>query len=470
MIKKNFLWGGATAANQIEGAWNKDGKGPSVGDFLTGGSAQKKRRFTPNIDKTEFYPSHDGIKFYENYKKDIALFSELGLKAFRLSISWSRIFPNGDEDTPNEKGLEFYDRVFDECAKYGIEPIVTLCHFDFPMHLIKTFNGFYSKETIEYFERYAATVFERYKNKVKYWITFNEINFSMLEDGALEVLGIDNVELRNSENARMQALHNVFIASAKVVKLGHEINPAFKIGCMIAHVTLYPLTSRPEDNLLTQETDRMFNDFCADVQVTGKYPYYAKNYFLRRNIQLEINEYDNKILRDGIVDFYSFSYYMSNCISSEEGHEISAGNLLGGIKNPYLETSDWGWQIDSIGLRFTMHKIYDRYNIPLMIVENGLGAIDEVTEEGTVIDDYRIDYLQAHLSEMKQAIEEGVDTMGYMVWSPIDIISSSTGEMKKRYGLIYVNRNDKQEGNFERSKKKSFYWYKNVIDTNGDIL
>ncbi|MEF7612206.1 glycoside hydrolase family 1 protein [Enterococcus casseliflavus] len=470
MIRKEFLWGGATAANQIEGAWNVDGKGPSVGDFLTGGSVNEKRKYTTNIDKSKFYPSHDGIKFYENYKEDIALFSELGLKAFRLSISWSRIFPKGDENTPNKKGLEFYDKIFDECLRYGIEPIVTLCHFDFPMHLVKKFNGFYSKETIGFFERYVDTVFKRYKNKVKYWITFNEVNFSMLEDGALEVLGINDVELRNSENARFKALHNVLIASAKAVKLGHEINPSFKIGCMIAHVTLYSLTSRPEDNLLTQQTDRMFNDFCADVQVTGEYPYYAKNYFLKKNISFELTEHDHKILKSGVVDFYSFSYYMSNCISSEEGHETSAGNLLGGIKNPYLDISEWGWQIDPVGLRFTMHKLYDRYNIPLMIVENGLGAVDEIKEDGSIIDDYRIEYLKSHLSEMVKAINEGVDIWGYMVWSPIDIISSSTGEMKKRYGLIYVNRNDDQQGNFERYKKKSFYWYKDIIESNGENL
>ncbi|MEG7640367.1 glycoside hydrolase family 1 protein [Enterococcus casseliflavus] len=239
---------------------------------------------------------------------------------------------------------------------------------------------------------------------------------------------------------------------------------------MIAHVTLYPLTSRPEDNILTQEMDRMFNDFCADVQVKGKYPYYAKNYFKINNIKIELSDYDEKVLEEGVVDFYSFSYYMSNCISSEDGHEVSAGNLLGGIKNPFLDTSDWGWQIDSVGLRYTMHKLYDRYNIPLMIVENGLGAVDKVTEDGSINDDYRINYLKSHLIEMKQAIYEGVEVWGYMVWSPIDIVSSSTGEMKKRYGLIYVNRNDNQKGNFERYKKKSFYWYKDVIGSNGNNL
>lgn len=469
-MNKNFLWGGATAANQIEGAWNIDGKGPSIGDFLTQGNMKEKRLYTSKIDSSRIYPSHDGIKFYENYKEDIALFAELGLKAFRLSISWSRIFPNGEEDSPNEKGLEFYEKVFDECEKYNIEPIVTLCHFDFPINLVKKYNGFYSRETITFFEKYVETVFNRYKDKVKYWITFNEINFSMLEDGGLEVLGINDNTLRKSENVRINALHNVFLASAIAVKKGHEINKEFKIGCMIAHVTLYPLTSMPEDVLLTQQTDRMFNDFCADVQVHGKYPYYSYNYFLEKGINLDISKDDNEVLKAGTVDFYSFSYYMSNCISSERGHLISAGNLLGGIKNPYLESSEWGWQIDPVGLRFTMHKVYDRYNIPVMIVENGLGAIDKINANGTINDEYRIKYLEAHLSEMKKAASEGVDIIGYMVWSPIDIISSSTGEMKKRYGLIYVNRDDDQNGDFRRIKKESFYWYQDVIKNNGEFL
>ncbi|MBO0488178.1 glycoside hydrolase family 1 protein [Vagococcus fluvialis] len=470
MIAKNFLWGGATAANQIEGAWDVDGKGPSIGDYLTAGSVNKKRRFTNTIEEREHYPSHNGIEFYKNYKTDIALLAELGLKAFRISISWSRIFPNGDEEKPNEKGLAFYDKVFDECLKNNIEPIVTLNHFDFPMYLIEKYNGFYSKETIHYFENYAKAVFERFQGKVKYWITFNEINFSLLEEGSLEVLGIKDDKLRSSESIRFNALHNVFLASARAVKIGHAINPSFKIGCMIAHVTLYPLKSLPEDNLLTQETDRMFNDLCADIQIKGMYPYYAKNYFSRNNIVIDFSEADAKILKEGCVDFYSFSYYMSNCVSSESGHEVSAGNLLGGIKNPYLPSSEWGWQIDPVGLRFTMHKIYDRYNIPLMIVENGLGAVDELDRKKTIKDNYRIDYIRSHLIEMKQAMSEGVDLLGYMIWSPIDIVSSSTGEMKKRYGLIYVDRNDNQEGDFARIKKDSFYWYQKVIETNGQEL
>ena len=469
-LQSNFLWGGAIAANQAEGAWNVDGKGPSIGDFLTAGSVDKKRMYTPKLQSDKNYPSHEGIRFFEKYKDDIRMFSEMGFNTFRLSISWSRIFPNGDDELPNEKGLIFYEKVFDECARYGIEPIVTLSHFDMPMKLIKEYNGFYSRETIEFFKRYVTVVFNRYRKSVKYWITFNEINFGTLESGALEVLGINDKNLTSSEQARFQSLHNVFVASAEAVKIGHEINSDFKIGCMIAHVTLYPLTCNPNDILLTQKRDRTFNDFCADVQVRGQYPYYMKKYFEEKNIKISFYEDDRKILSEGCVDYYTFSYYMSNCVSAEEGHEVSAGNLLGGIRNPYLETSEWGWQIDPKGLRFTLNKIYDRYHLPMMIVENGLGAEDKVNSDGSIHDHYRIDYLRQHIIEMKHAVDEGVKLIGYTMWSPIDIVSSSTGEMKKRYGLIYVNRQDDGTGDYKRFKKDSFYWYKKVVESNGEEL
>ncbi len=476
MFPKSFLWGGAVAANQCEGAWNIDGKKDSICDHITGGSLYKNRVFNTNINPDENYPSHTAVDFYHNYKDDIALLGEMGFKVFRLSIAWSRIFPNGDEETPNEEGLKFYDNVFDECHKYGIEPMVTLSHFEIPYNLVKKYNGFSSRKVIGFFERYARCVMERYKTKVKYWLTFNEINFATMPMGNLEVLGIlsqENEEVANPHDnikLRFQALHHVFLASAKAVIAAKEINPDFKVGCMIAHITMYPLTCRPEDMLHLQKLDHLINDFCADVQIKGKYPSYALQYLKENEVELKINPEDEKILKEGCVDFYSFSYYMSNCVTTEAGHETTLGNLLGGVKNPYLEASQWGWQIDPKGLLYTLNKIYDRYNIPIFIVENGLGAVDELDSEGFINDDYRINYLRQHITEMKNAIESDIDLIGYTVWSAFDIVSSGTGEMKKRYGFIYVDKDDNGNGTLRRSRKKSFHWYKRVIKTNGENL
>ncbi len=476
MFPKNFLWGGAVAANQCEGAWNVGGKRDSICDHIIAGSIHKNRKFTSEILPEEDYPSHEAVDFYHHYKEDIALFAEMGFKVFRLSIAWSRIFPNGDDEKPNEEGLKFYDDVFDECNKYGIEPLVTLCHFEMPYHLVKAYQGFASRDVIDYFERYARTVFERYKSKVKYWLTFNEINFATMPMGNLEVLGLLNQEDEDIANPldhiqlRFQALHHVFLASAKAVKAAHEINPNFKVGCMIAHITMYPFTCRPEDLLLQQELDNIINNFCADVQVKGAYPHYISNYFKKNNIEINFEDDDHKRLQEGCVDFYSFSYYMSNCVTTEEGHETTLGNLLGGVKNPHLNMSEWGWQIDPKGLRYTLNKIYDRYRIPLFVVENGLGAMDQIAADGNIYDDYRISYLRSHIIEMKAAVENHVDLMGYTMWSAIDLVSSSTGEMKKRYGLVYVDKDDEGAGTYKRIKKKSFYWYKKLIESNGNDL
>ncbi len=470
----NFLWGGATAANQFEGGYCEGKKGDCISDHLSKGSRSEKRRFTWNIEKNIDYPSHEAVDFYHHYKEDIRLFAEMGLKAFRMSMVWSRIFPNGDEEEPNEEGLQFYDQVFDECLKYGIEPIVTLMHFDMPFHLLKRYGGFSSRRVIDYFETYARTVFERYKGKVRYWITFNEINFACIPMGNLEVLGIyepattDYTMPVDDMQKRYQALHHVFLASARAVKASHAIDQRIQVGCMIAHVTLYPRTCHPSDMLYVQQQDHLFNDFCADVQVRGKYPYYIQQYFKEQGIILSIEKEDEKVLEEGCVDYYSFSYYMSNCLTLEEGEQdVTAGNLLDGVRNPYLDTSEWGWQIDPIGLRYTLNKVYDRYGIPVMIVENGLGAQDKVEEDGSIHDAYRIDYLKAHIDEMEKALDDGVRLMGYTMWSPIDIISSSTGEMRKRYGLIYVDKDDQGNGTMKRFRKDSFYWYRKVIRSNG---
>lgn len=476
VFTKDFLWGGATAANQCEGAWNIDGKGVSICDLKRAGSLTKQRVFDRKILEDEYYPSHTAIDFYHHYKEDIAMFGEMGFKVFRLSIAWSRIFPNGDDIEPNEAGLEFYDKVFDECLKHGIEPLVTLSHFEIPYHLVQKYNGFSDRRVVEFFVRYSTTVMERYKDKVKYWLTFNEINFASMPFGALNVLGMlddqteDIYEPVDDEQKRFQALHNVFIASAKTVIEGHKINKNFLIGCMIAHATSYPLTPNPEDVLLTQQWDNHFNNFCGDVQVTGEYPYFMTKYFDKHNVKIHFEEGDKEILKHGIVDFYSFSYYMTNCVSAEDSKGMTMGNLVGGVKNPYLKSSEWGWQIDPIGLRYTLNKLYDRYKVPLMIVENGLGAEDKVDENGEIIDDYRIDYLRDHIIAMSGAIDDGVDLIGYTMWGCIDLISASTGEMKKRYGFIYVDRDNEGKGTLKRCKKKSFYWYKKVIETNGGKL
>ncbi|CAI3192583.1 6-phospho-beta-glucosidase [Clostridium neonatale] len=476
ILSKDFLWGGATAANQFEGGWNVDGKGASTSDMLTAGTHTIPRKITKETIDGLNYPSHEAIDFYHRYKEDIKLFAEMGFKVFRMSIAWTRIFPNGDDKEPNEAGLKFYDDVFDELKKYNIEPLVTISHYEMPFNLTKKYNGWASRNLIDFFVNYCSVIFNRYKDKVKYWLTFNEINCGTMPMGGYLGLGIlnegteDFLHQNDNKQIRFQALHHQFVASAKAVKLGHSINKDFKIGCMIAHMTTYPYTCNPNDILLAQKKNQLANDLCGDVQVRGEYPFFAKRYFEENNIVLDITEEDKKILKEGTVDYYTFSYYMSNCESASGDEDKTSGNLLGGIKNPYLEASDWGWQIDPKGLRYTLNELYGRYNIPLMVVENGLGAFDKVEEDGSINDDYRIEYLKDHIIQMKEAVKDGVDLIGYTPWGCIDLVSASTGEMEKRYGFIYVDKDNAGEGTLNRKKKKSFEWYKNVIKTNGEEL
>lgn len=473
MFKKDFLWGGATAANQFEGAWNVDGKGASSSDMLTAGTHTTARRVTRETEAGTNYPSHEAIDFYHHYKEDIAMFAEMGFKTFRMSIAWTRIFPNGDDAAPCEAGLKFYDDVFDECLKYGIEPLVTMSHYEMPFNLTKKYNGWASREVIDLFLKYSEVIFNRYKDKVTYWLTFNEINCGTMPMGGYLSLGILNEGTENFmaqkdiPQLRYQGLHHQFVASAKAVQLGHKINPNFKIGCMIAHMTNYPYTCNPADVLLAQQRWQMGNDFCGDVQVRGAYPYFAKRFFEENNIKLDIKDGDLEAIKAGTVDYYTFSYYMSNCVSANPDQELSSGNLMGGIKNPYLKASDWGWQIDPIGLRYTLNSLYARYGLPLMVVENGLGAFDKVESDGSINDDYRIDYMRLHIQEMEEAVNDGVDLIGYTPWGCIDLVSASTGEMEKRYGFIYVDKDNDGNGTLARSKKKSFDWYKKVIATQG---
>ncbi len=475
-FSKEFLWGGATAANQYEGAWDIDGKGISVPDMCTNGSHSNPRWITNKIESDRRYPSHEATDFYHHYKEDISLFAEMGFKVFRMSIAWTRIFPTGMEEKPNEAGLAFYDSVFDECLKYGIEPLVTISHYEMPYALVEKYNGWSGCELIDYYMNYCRVIFERYKDKVKYWLTFNEINAGIVSLGALLSLGTVKgysgpiTELPDQKTVRYQALHHQLIASAKAVKYAHTQYPQFHMGCMIAFGTFYALTCDPADVLLTQQQMNNMNWYCGDVQVRGEYPYFAKCFWEENGIELQMEPDDLEVLKEGTVDFFTFSYYVSNCVTTHTGENDMLGNLMGGVKNPYLEASDWGWQIDPQGLRYTLNEIYSRYRIPLMVVENGLGAFDEKGEDGVVHDDYRISYLRQHIIEMAEAVKDGVDLMGYTPWGCVDLVSASTGELAKRYGFIYVNQNDDGIGDMSRERKDSFFWYKKVIESNGEVL
>ena len=468
-LPNDFLWGGAFAAHQFEGGWNAGGKGPSVVDVMTAGAHGVPRKITETIMEDTFYPNHEAIDFYGRYKEDIALLAGMGLKCLRTSIAWTRIFPNGDELEPNEEGLKFYDNVFDELLKYGIEPVITLSHFELPLHLAREYGGFRSRKLVDFFERFAEVCFKRYKNKVKYWMTFNEIN--MILHLPFMGAGVRFEEGDNELQIKYQSAHHELIASALATKMAHEIIPGAMIGCMLAAGATYAYSCNPEDVQKAMDKERE-NLFFIDVQSRGEYPGYAKRFLRENGIELVFGEKDEEILKSNTVDFIGFSYYSSRCASVDP--EIingkTSGNAFKTVKNPYLKASEWGWQIDPLGLRITSNQLYDRYQKPLFIVENGLGAIDTPEEDGTINDDYRIEYLSKHVKAMKEAIADGVDLIGYTPWGCIDLVSASTGEMKKRYGFIYVDKDNEGNGTLNRSKKKSFYWYKKVIETNGEEL
>lgn len=475
-FSEDFLWGGAVAAHQFEGGWNEGGKEASVIDVMTAGAHGIPRKITDGILDTEFYPNHEAIDFYHHYKKDIALFAEMGFKCFRTSIAWTRIFPKGDEAEPNEEGLAFYDKVFDELQKYNIEPVITLSHFEMPLHLANEYGGWMNRKVIDYFVKFATTCFERYKTKVKYWMTFNEINNQMNYKNATfswSNSGVIFTKYENPEEAMYQAAHHELVASALAVKAGHEINPDFQIGCMISMIPIYPFSCRPEDMMLSVQEMHM-RYFFTDIHCRGHYPAYAKKMFERKNFHVQMEEQDAEILRDGTVDYIGFSYYMSNVVDSQVTRDVSKeinASSSHSTSNPYIKSTDWGWAIDPVGLRYSLNVLYERYEKPLFIVENGFGAIDIKKEDGTCEDDARISYLKAHIEEMGKAVsEDGVELMGYTPWGCIDLVSFTTGEMKKRYGFIYVDRNDDGSGTMERSKKKSFDWYKEVIASNGANL
>lgn len=466
-----FLWGGALAANQAEGASFEGGKGLTTVDVIPHGTHRLavkvglEKRVALRED--EFYPSHQAIDFYHRYKDDIALMAEMGFTVFRTSIAWSRIYPNGDELEPNEAGIAFYRDLFNECKKHNIEPLVTLCHFDVPMHLVTEYGSWRNRKMVAFFARYARTCFEAFDGLVKYWLTFNEIN--ILLASPFSGAGLVFEEGEDPAQVKYQAAHHELVASALATKIAHEVNADNQVGCMLAGGNFYPRTCKPEDVWAALEKDRE-NLFFIDVQARGAYPSYTRRLFAEKGISVKMEEGDGELLKN-TVDFVSFSYYASRCASADMNeNNSSAANVVKSLKNPHIQVSDWGWGIDPLGLRITMNMMYDRYQKPLFLVENGLGAKDEITAEGEIVDDYRISYLREHIKAMGEAIADGIPVIGYTSWGCIDLVSASTGEMSKRYGFVYVDRDDQGQGTLARTRKKSFYWYQKVIASNGADL
>ncbi len=480
-MNRNFLWGAASSSSQYEGGYNLDGKGLTTSDVITGGSKEKHRMITwkypgsdekhysevggfwgklsipadgiPCVFEDEYYPSHESVKGYEYYEQDINDLKELGVNAYRMSISWARIFPNGDDEKPNKAGLDHYRKVFEKCKESGISPIVTLFHYDLPLQLTIRYGGWKNRKLVDLYVRYAKCVMEEYKGLVTHWITFNEINSVVVES-------FKNAGMLSEDKADLEmAAYHELLASSRVVQLAHNIDENNKVGCMVAYTIGYARTCNPDDRLEEYMRSREYN-FFLDVQCTGVFPSYKLKEYEREGISLVINEEDQRDLKNGCVDFISFSYYSTGVIVSnlnEEGSKM-------GPSNPYLKNTAWGWGIDPIGLRITLNQLYDRYHKPLMIVENGIGIADEVVD-GQIHDEERIAYIQEHIAELKKAIEiDGVDLIGYMVWANTDFISLGTGEMKKRYGLIYVDIDDTHTGSYQRIKKDSYTWYQKFLE------
>ena len=481
-IPDKFLWGGSISAAQVEGGWNEGGKSPVQVDFGDAGTT-KDRRFIHylNADGTrgkmrQFdhlpkgaryvlfddvkYTNHTAIDFYHRYKEDIALFAQMGFTTLNTTVSWARIFPHGVEGGVNQEGIEFYRNVFKECRKYGMDPIITLYKYDEPVYLEETYGGWTNREMIHQFVEFAKVCFREYKDLVNKWLTFNVINILLHFDG------------KEGKQVAFTQLHNQMVAAAKAVIAAHEIDPHISVGCMIAGFCVYPYTCDPNDVIYAYKEFQNKFGYCADTMIRGHYPSYARRIWDENNVQLDISENDCQALMDGKADFLAYSYYMSNVVTTHvnEGESLGAAGASSDLKNPYLKASDWGWQIDPVGYEYFLHFLYDRYQIPIFDVENGLGAYDKVEEDGSIHDDYRIDYLRSHIQSLMKARSEGVDIFGYTTWGPIDLVSFTTGQMDKRYGFIYVDMNDQGEGDLHRSKKDSFYWYQKVIASDGHDL
>ena len=482
-FKEEFLWGGAIAASQAEGAYNQGGKGLDTQDLRYFDAAWTKEeradKKNKRINKEKFekaltdkdsvhYPFRWGIDFYNTYKEDVKLFHELGIKILRTSISWARIFPNGDDESLNEEGIQFYINLFDECHKYGIKVFATILHYNIPVNLVLKYGGWKSRKTVDFYVKYAKTLFERLGRRVDYWLPFNEFNAGKFNPYNGVCLIEDEEE--NYESAIFQCLHHQFLANALTIKAAHEILPGSMVGGMIARFTTYPATCKPEDVMQMILDDQYSNWFYLDVMARGKYPAYMDRFFNEQNINIHMEEGDAEIIKENTIDFVSFSYYFSQVSTVEQGWEKTSGNLIMANKNPYLESSEWGWQKDPIGLRITLNQVYDRYQLPIFIAENGLGAKDVLEEDGSIHDPYRIDYLKEHIEQMKEAVIDGVDLLGYTMWGFIDIVSCGPMEVSKRYGVIYVDHDDEGKVTKKRYKKDSFYWYKKCIESNGEIL
>lgn len=471
-FKKDFFWGGALAANQCEGAWKEDGKGWCAADI---------NRFRDNIplnkkyneeittievkeameDKEGVYPKRWGIDFYHTYKEDLKLLKGLGMNSFRTSINWARIFPNGDEKEPNEAGLKFYDALIDEVIANGMEPVITISHYEMPLHLTLKYTGWYSREVIDFFVRYCQVLFDRYKEKVKYWILVNQINLIVHE--SFNHLGIAEDKVENLLEAKYQGVHNEMVACARATKYARELDKDVHIGMMFCDGISYPATCKPEDVLANYKRNQM-EFLYGDVLLRGKYPGYAFRFYDDNNIRIEFGEGDEEILKN-TADFMAISYYYTRISDAESIKQKKTS-----YDNPYIKSSDWGWGIDPVGLRTKLNMYYDRYQLPIMIAENGMGAFDQAEDDGSIHDAYRVEYLKAHIIQMKEAVLDGVDVIGYYPWGPIDIVSCSSSEMSKRYGFIYVDLDNYGKGSGKRSLKESYHWYKKVIETNGEVL
>lgn len=480
IFSKDFLWGGGVAANQFEGAWDIDGKGISQDDVVPYVDLKKStdipvfdnREIIEKgiTDTTNIYPKRFGIDFYHTYESDLDLFEEMGMNSFRTSIAWTRIFPNGDEEYPNEAGLAFYDRLFDACAKRNIKPVVTLSHYEMPLNLVLNYGGWKNRKVLDFFVKFSVVVMERYKEKVEYWIIFNQIN-SALTDAYLS-LGLIKDEEEDIEMAKFQSIHHQLVANAKVVEAARQINPRFKMGSMNYEMQAYPATSKPEDMLNVIQSDHA-QLYMSDVMIFGDYSPVMKRYFRENNIQLVMAEDDLAVLKKNTIDYLAISYYLTTVRKAEMGNMLDKieWNMDESTRNPYLETSEWGWQIDPIGLRIALDKLTTRYNgLPIMIAENGIGYRDVLTADGKIADTYRISYHKEHIRQMREAILDGTNLIGYHPWAPIDIISAGTSEMEKRYGMIYVDQDNLGYGSKKRYKKDSFYWFKKMIASNGENL
>ncbi|MDN5446272.1 MAG: family 1 glycosylhydrolase [Lactococcus lactis] len=481
-FKSDFLWGGAIAANQVEGAWSIDGKGISVADVamfkphldVSDYSGHNKMtcdslKISMNEKDTTFYPKRRGVDFYHHYKTDIALFSEMGFKTLRLSIAWTRLFPTGEESEPNQAGIAFYISVLQELKKHDIEPIVTLSHYEMPLSLSIKYNGWANRKLVDLFVNYAEVCFKAFGEYVTYWLTFNEIDSVGRHPFITAGIVPDTMQETDLDTSIYQALHHQYVAAAKATTLCHELIPNSQMGCMLTKLTTYPNTCNPSDVRLSLERN-LDNYAHADIQIFGEYPILYQQYLKNKGISIKIEKDDAAILKSGTADYLAFSYYMSRTESADPNKEKAAGNTIMSVKNPYLESTDWGWQIDPIGLEISLIELYDRYRIPLIIVENGMGAKDSLDADGRINDDYRIDYFRSHIEAMGRAVDRGVDLFGYTSWAPIDSISVSTSQMSKRYGFIYVDQDDFGEGSLKRLKKQSFYWYQKVIHSNGTDL